>query len=65
MKRLFRPHGKKVSLAWKSNFENQFDFYTGDLKKYLPKIKLVLKLHTKIPESFEHYFILTDKLLIG
>ena len=46
MKRLFLPHGKKVSLAWKSNFENQFDFYTGDLKKYLPKIKLnILYLH--------------------
>jgi hypothetical protein len=45
MKRLFLPHGKKVSLAWESNFENQFDFYTDELKKYLPKIKLVLKIN--------------------
>jgi hypothetical protein len=41
------------------SFQMWNDFYTGDLKKYW------LKLHTKIPESFEHYFILTDKLLIG
>jgi hypothetical protein len=26
-----------------NSFKNQFDFYTDDLKKYLPKIKLVLK----------------------
>jgi len=25
------------------SFKNQFDFYTDDLKKYLPKIKLVFK----------------------
>jgi hypothetical protein len=25
------------------SFKNQFDFYTVDLKKYLPKIKLVFK----------------------
>tara|TARA_B110000046_G_scaffold178091_1_gene205628 strand:+ start:393 stop:524 length:132 start_codon:yes stop_codon:yes gene_type:complete len=32
------------------SFENQFDFYTDDLKKYLPKIKLVLKINlTFIP----------------
>ena len=30
--------------------KNQFDFYTGELKKYLPKIKLVLKINlTFIP----------------
>jgi len=27
-----------------SRFENQFDFYTDELKKYLPKLKLLLRL---------------------
>jgi len=33
-----------------SHFENQFDFYIGELKKYLPKLKLVFKINlTFIP----------------
>ena len=36
------------------SFENQFDFYTDDLKKYLPKIKLVLKINlTFIPMTWK------------
>jgi len=41
-----------------SRFENQFDFYTDELKKYLPKIKLVLKYEM----TFE---IVTEKSIDG
>jgi len=34
---------KKVLTENIISFKNQFDFYTDDLKKYLPKIKLVFK----------------------
>jgi len=39
-----------------SRFENQFDFFTDELKKYLPKIKLVLKYEMTFFTPWEKSF---------